>query len=114
MIEDDYRGDVWDVESQYDPREGWSDLVAVRRVYRAEETLFLDEPVSGIEAVTLGVDSDRLDPGVTVEGIDGSRYRVVVPPWEREYDNKALAFNLDSGSNVCEKIDPSEVVGRVA
>lgn len=111
--EQGYDGDIWDLEAQYDPREGRSDLVAVRRVYQDEETLFVEEGVESVEPISTGIDTDRLDPGATVEAVNGCRYRVVVSPWEREYDNKALVFNLDSASNVCEKLDSSEVVERV-
>lgn len=115
VIEDGYRGDVWDVEAEYDPRDGWT-LAAHERVYSDAVTEFAtheDADVS-IERVDPGIDPDRLDPGVTVEVLDGDHYRVVIPPWEREYDAKALAYNLDSTSNVCERFDPAEVVGRVA
>jgi hypothetical protein len=108
-----YNGDVWDVEAQYDPRDGWSDLVGVKRVYHGEETVFVEEPVKTVEPISPGIGPDRLDPGVTIEAVDGDHYRVVVPPWEREYDDKALVFNLDTKGNVCTKLDPEEVVERV-
>ena len=113
VVERGYNGDVWDVEAQYDPRDGWSDLTGFKRVYHAEETLFVEVPVTSVKPISPGIDTDRLDPGAKIEAVDGDYYRVVVPPWEREYDDKALAYNLDSASNVCERLDPSEVVERV-
>jgi len=113
VIEDGYRSPLWDLESLCDPRSGWGEIVAVKRVYLTEETRFVEKGAATVKRIDAGIDPDRLDPGVTVEAVNADRYRVVVPPWEREYDNKALAYNLDSGANVCEKVAPSEVIRRV-
>lgn len=107
------RPDIWDIEAQYDPRDGWSDLEATKRVYTDVETTFRDLGVAEIDAISLGIDEAELKPGVTVEAANGDRYRVIIPPWDREYDSKALTYNLDSASNVCEKLAADEVVRRV-
>lgn len=114
IIEDGRHGDIYDLETQYDPRDGWSSVDVSRRVYRQTETECLAEgQAEEIVVIDAGIDPDRLDAGVTVEGVDGDRYRVVIPPWEREYDDKALTYNLENSVNACEKLDPSEVVRRV-
>lgn len=112
-IEDGYNGSVWDLEAEYDPRNGWLPPRATKRQYLADTTRFVSHGPATVEAIDPGIDPDQLQPGVTVEAVDTDRYRVVVAPWEREYDNRALAYNLDSGANVCEKLDPEEVVARV-
>lgn len=106
-------GPMWDLDVQYDPRYGWSEVQVTRRVYETEPTEFIEKGHGAVEVIEPGIDPDRLDPGVTVEAIDASRYRVVVAPWEREYDSKALAFNLENRSNVLEKLSPREVTKRV-
>lgn len=114
VIEQGHRGAILDVEATFDPREGWSDLQAVERLYTGDPpTEFVELGAAEIEPIDLGVDPDDLDPGRVVELWDGDEYRVVIPPWEREYDSKALVFNLESTSNVLEKAKPSEVVRLV-
>ncbi len=108
------RGNVWDVETEYDPRSGWSDIEASRREYTGSTTKFVPHGVvESIDTIALGISTEELDPGVTIEHADGTEYRVVMAPWEREYDDKALAFPLDRAGNHCEKVDPEEVVRRV-
>lgn len=109
----DLRGPMWDLDVQFDPRYGWCEVQVTRRVYETEPTEFIEKGHGTVEVIEPGIDPDRLDPGVTVEAIDASRYRVVVAPWEREYDSKVLAFNLDNRSNVLEKLSPREVIKRV-
>lgn len=114
VIEDGRHGDIYELEAQHHPRDGWSSVGVSRRVYRETATEWLDQGVAEeIVVINPGIEPDRLDPGVTVEGVDGDRYRIVVPPWEREYDDKALTYNLENSVNACEKLDPSEVVRRV-
>lgn len=114
VVEQGWTGGVWDIATQYDPRDGWGDLEAEKRVYSGDgPTTWNAIGTVTVEAVDPGIDPDALDPGVTVEMVSTDRYRVVIPPWERKYDQKALAYNLDSASNVCERIDPSEVIRRV-
>jgi len=113
VIEDGNNASIWDLEAEFDPRDGWSALTAIQRQYLADETVFVERGMADVEIVDPGIDPDRLDPGVTVEGVDGDHYRVVVPPWEREYDDNVLAYNLDSKANVCERVAPSEVIRRV-
>jgi len=114
IIEDGHHGNIYDLETQHHPRDGWSSVEVSRRVYRQTETEWLEKGIAEeIVVIDSGIEPDRLDPGVTVESVDGDRYRVVEPPWEREYDDKALTYNLDNGTNACEKLDPSEVVRRV-
>jgi hypothetical protein len=101
---------VFDLEAQYDPRSGWSDLTASERLYHDAETKFIEHgPVDDLSPVSLGVELDALRVGVEATHWTGDRFRVVVPPHEREYDNKALAYNIDGGTNVVEKLDPAEV-----
>jgi hypothetical protein len=110
-----YRPAIWDVGARYDPREGWSSVEVSERDYQGQQTGWSD--LGTVEEIVVvddvGIDRSRLEPGVTVEVVDGDHYRVVVAPWEREYDDKALAYNLDNSSNACEKVDPDEVVRRV-
>jgi len=111
VIETGYNGRIFDLESTNDPRSGWSTATAYRRDYNGTETEFVDEGVlETVEAVTLGVDPDHLLPGDTIDHVDGGRYRVIVPPEEREYDNKALSYRLDGGNNVAEKVDPEDLL----
>lgn len=106
--------DVYDIEAAYDPRDGWSPVTLKKRFYVGNDLNWGDDKtVEALVPINPGIDREKLEPGVTVEHLDGDHYRVVVPPWEREYDNKALAYNLDSVSNACEKVDPDEVVRRV-
>jgi hypothetical protein len=110
----DRRPDIWDAVAQYRPDEGWGSVEVSKRVYGERETTWESlGTAESITVITTGINPDRLDPGVTVEMLDGDRYRIVIPPWERDYDDKALSFNLDSKSNVCERIDPEEVIRRV-
>lgn len=106
--------DVWDLTAEYDPRDGWADLTAYKRWYGGPDRNELNRVEKGtVETLSLpdlGVAPDRLVPGATVEAWDGDRYRVVVAPAEREYDEKALAYNLDSASNVCEKVAPDDLL----
>lgn len=111
VIEQGYNGRIFDLESTFDPRSAWSTPHAFRRDYENTETEFVDEgELEAVESVTLGVAPDRLLPGDTVEHVDGGRYRVIVPPEEREYDCKALSYRLDGGNNVAEKLDPSDLL----
>ncbi|WP_135822982.1 hypothetical protein [Halostella litorea] len=113
VAEDGHRAPLWDLTAEYDPREGWSPVVATKRVYGDSETEFVEHGEAEFEVIDLGIDPDRLGPGITVEAVDGHEYRVVIPPWEREYDSKALAYDLDSKANTCEKLRPREVIRRV-
>lgn len=110
VIEKGYSGRIFDLESTFE-RSDWSSPRAFRRDYQRTPTEFVDEgAVETIESIALGVDPDRLLPGDTIEHVDGGRYRVIVPPEEREYDTKALSYRLDGGNNVAEKVDPSELL----
>lgn len=111
VIEEGYKGRICDLETHHDHRVGWATPRVFRRDYEEPRTAFVDEGVlEELEAVTLGVNPDRLLPGDTLEHVSGGRYRVIVPPAEREYDNKVLAYQLDGHNNVAEKIDPSELL----
>ena len=99
-------GDVWDLESQYDPRSGWNGLEAFIRgcTDRHEKGV-----VESIETVKLGVDPRRLEIGHDVRRWDGERFRIVRPPSEREHSNMALALPLDNPSKLCVDLDPAKI-----
>lgn len=107
-----FSGPMYDAESTFDPRSGWSDP----EVFERDESTSTTEhvslgPLERIESSgDLGIKPERLSAGLTVRHWSGHRYRVVVPPWEREYDNKALAYDLDNSSNACKRIESEELV----
>ncbi len=106
-------GTIWDLEATYEPRDGWGTLWAAERLYHGNEMDRVRQgAVERIEAVDIGVAPEDLAPGVTAEHWSGDQYRIVVGPAERESDDKALAFNLDSSSNVLERVSPDEIRSR--
>lgn len=109
VIEDGYQGSLWDLETQYDPRTGWNDVTGHERIYDDGPTSFETHETVTVERIERGVDPDAVEPGQTIKTADGDEYRVVVPPQEREYDSKILAYNLDSSGNACEKVKPADV-----
>lgn len=111
VIEGGLRGRIFDLESHYDPRVGWTAPRVFRRDYDSIATEVIDEgELAAFEVVSLGIDPDSLHPGDTLEHVDGGRYRVVVPPAEREYDQQVLAYALDDRKNVVEKVDPDDLL----
>jgi len=74
-----------------------------------ETTVISGGALETLEPVDLGRDPSDLEAGDDVEHWNGNRYRVVVPPGEREYDDKALCYPLDSPSNACTKIAPERL-----
>lgn len=103
---------VYDIESLYDPGDQqWQPVVAMRRQYSNTGTHFKDVgEVSTIHAVDLGVEPEELDPGRTARHADGTLYRVVEPPAEREFDNKMLGYALDAKGNTVEKVDTEKLM----
>jgi len=113
VIESVHGGRVFDLECHYDPRTGWTTPRAFRRDYDSTPTDYVDlGELEAVESIRLGVEERQLLAGDTIEHVVGDRYRVIVPPEEREYDDRALAFNLDSSSNVAEKIDPADLLAN--
>jgi len=111
VIEPFHGGRVFDLEAHHDPRVGWTTPRAFRRDYDAAPTEFVDEgELETVESISPGIDREQIFAGDTIEHVDGDRYRVIVPPVEREYDDRVLAFNLDSSSNVAEKVDPAKLL----
>lgn len=103
--------DIWDLETVHDPRHGWEDIVAAERQYQKRQTEWKEHgTVEAIEQIQSGVSPELIEAGVDYQHVSGDIYRAVVEPIEREYDNKMLAFNLDSSTNTLEKIDPEKVV----
>ncbi len=113
VIEPFHGGRVFDLEAHHDPRVGWTTPRAFRRDYDSAPTEFVDEgELETVDAISLGIDRERILAGDTIEHVDGDRYRVIIPPVEREYDDRVLAFNLDSSSNVAEKVDPADLLAN--
>lgn len=107
----DERSRWWDLTSTFTPQEGWSGFEAARRYQVGNETHWTDEVVvDELRRADLGVDPSRLEPGQDFDYYDGERYRVVVTPAERDYDEKVLAYCLSDGSNVTKKLDPGRIL----
>jgi hypothetical protein len=105
------RDEVYHLEAQLDPRTGWSTPEVVHRAYLVDDTRFIERgALEEVVPIAPGVDAGELTFGDEVETWTGDRYRVVIAPGEREYDDKALAYNLDSRSNTLEKVDPADVL----
>lgn len=101
---------LWELAADLDPRDGWSDMTADKRFYHEAETEIEEAGVVEDLFVVDGVAPEDLQAGDDLTYLDGNSYRVVVTPVEREYDDRALCYQLDGGSNTCTKLEPGEVV----
>lgn len=101
----------WDLQADFTPQDGWSGFEAARRYQVKNETHWTSEvPVEAIERADLGVDPGELEPGQDFDYYDGETWRVVVPPAEREYDDKVLAYCLTGSLNGTKRLDPDRIL----
>jgi len=111
VIKPGYQASLYDLESHYDPRVGWTTVTVLERAYECNDTTFVERgELEELEAVSLGVGPGDLRPGWDVEAVDGTVYRVVETPAEREYDSKVLAYDRDGAGNTVEKVSTDDLL----
>ena len=111
VITPGYRGSLYDLETHYDPRTGWAAVQVLEREYQSQTTEFVERgALQELDVVSLGVGPGDLRPGWDVEHVDGTVYRVVETPAEREYDCKVLAYDRDGPGNTVAKVSTDELL----
>ncbi|WP_254810676.1 hypothetical protein [Natronosalvus amylolyticus] len=106
---------IVDIGAEFKPGSGWTQLEATERVYSGKSGTEWQVigPIEELVVLNPGIDADAVRLGDTLEHLDGTHYRVVELPYERQYDDKFLCYSRETASNACKKIDSSEVVEHI-